>query len=112
MSEYQFLFTQAGDTEGSPFRMIFVLEDETNGFSYGASLIRGPIYIVDRNRASKFLQIKPAAFHIVSVDKFSSSSAVYQGIDRFPLGGVCSLEFDFQFQGARLSNRRNGVTLR
>ena len=105
MSKYQFLFTQAGDTEGSPFRMVFVLEDETNSFSYGAGLIRGPIYIVDRNRASKFLQIKLAAFHIVSVNKFSSSSTVYQGIDGFPLGGVCSLEFDFQFQGARLSNR-------
>ena len=112
MSEYQFLFTQAGDAEGSPFRMIFVSEDETNGFSYGAGLIRGPIYIVDRNRASKFLQIKLAAFCIVSVDKFSSSSTVYQGIDGFPLGGVRSLEFDFQFQGARLSNCRNGVTLR
>ena len=112
MSEYQFLITKAGDTEGSPFRMIFVLEDETNSFSYGAGLVRGPVYIVDRNWASKFLQIKLAAFCIVSVDKFSSSSAVYQGIDRFPLRGVRSLEFDFQFQGARLSNRQNGVTLR
>ena len=112
MSKYQFLFTQAGDTEGSPFRMILVLEDETKGFSYGASLVRGPVYIVDENWASKFLQIKPAAFCIVSVDKFSSSSAVYQGIDGFPFGGVHSLEFDFQFQGAGFSNRRNGVTLR
>ena len=91
--------------------MVFVSEDETNSFSYGASLIRGPVYIVDQNRASKFLQIKLAAFCIVSVNKFSSSSAVYQGIDGFPLGGVHSLKFDFQFQGARLSNRRNGVTL-
>ena len=55
MSEYQFLFTQAGDAEGSLFRMIFVSEDETNGFSYGAGLVRGPVYIVDQNRASKFL---------------------------------------------------------
>ena len=47
MSEYQFLFTQAGDAEGGPFRMIFVLEDESNSFSYGTSLVRGPIYIVD-----------------------------------------------------------------
>ena len=62
MSEYQFLFTQAGDAEGSPFRMVFVSEDETDGFSYGTSLIRGPIYIVDWNWASKFLQIEPAAF--------------------------------------------------
>ena len=104
MSKYQFLFTQAGDTEGSPFRIIFVLEDETNGFSYGAGLVRGPVYIVNQNQASKFLQIKLAAFCIVSVDKFSSSSAVYQGIDGFPFRGVHSLEFDFQFQGARFSN--------
>ena len=95
MSEYQFLFTQAGDTEGSLFRMVFVSEDETDSFSYGTGLIRGPIYIVDQNRASKFLQIKPAAFCIVSVDKFSSSSTVYQRIDGSPLGGVHSLEFDF-----------------
>ena len=42
--------------------ILTVLEDETNGFSYGAGLIRGPVYIVDQNQASKFLQIKPAAF--------------------------------------------------
>ena len=109
MSEYQF---QAGDAEGSPFRMVFVSEDETDSFSYGTSLIKGPVYIVDQNRASKFLQIELAAFCIVSVDKFSSSSAVYQRIDGFPLRGVCSLEFDFQFQGTGLSNHRNGVTPR
>ena len=34
VSEQEFLFTQIGDTEGGPLRMIFVTEKEANGFHY------------------------------------------------------------------------------
>ena len=34
VSEQEFLFTQIGDTEGGLLRMIFVMEEEANGFRY------------------------------------------------------------------------------
>ena len=34
VSKQEFLFSQIGDTEGGPLRMIFVTEKETDGFCY------------------------------------------------------------------------------
>ena len=87
MSEYQFLFTQAGDTEGGPFQVVFVPENETYSLSYGTGFIRRSIYVVDQNWASQFLQIEPATFGIISVDEISSRSTVHQRIVGFPFCG-------------------------
>src|SRR5271170_2928523 len=54
MSEYQFLFTQVGDAEDGPFRMIFVPENEANSFGYGTGFIRGAVYVVDWNWMGQF----------------------------------------------------------
>ena len=50
VSKYQFLFSQASDAEDSLFGMIFVLENETDSFSYRTRFIRRAIYVVDWNR--------------------------------------------------------------
>jgi hypothetical protein len=50
MSEDKFLLTQAGDSEQGAFRVVFVPQDEVDGFRDVPSLsVRGAIYIAHRD---------------------------------------------------------------
>ena len=52
MSKYKLLFSQASDTEGCLFGMIFVPEDETNSLGNGTCFVRESVYVIDWNWVS------------------------------------------------------------
>src|SRR5882724_1249068 len=62
----------AHDMEGGLFRVISILDHEVNNFSDVASIIEGPIYIVDRDGARETLGAQVLGSDIIDVNKLAS----------------------------------------
>ena len=95
MSQDELLFSEDGDCEQGPFRVVLVPKHEVYNFSNSPGFVRGTVDIEDRDGGGKFKEIEPRAFGIVAVNKFSSRSTVYQGINRLDISGIHCLKFDF-----------------
>jgi hypothetical protein len=57
--------------------MGLITEYEIYNFRYGSILIRGAIYIEDRDGFRKLEETEPRTFGVVSVYKVSGGTAVY-----------------------------------
>ena len=88
MSEDKLLSSEVSYCKSSPFRMIFVMEDEIDGFRNGSSLIRSTINIEDRYRMRQFKEIEMTPSRIVIVNQVTGSPTINQGVNQFGFQGV------------------------
>jgi hypothetical protein len=76
MSEDEFLLSEVRDRKGSPFRVIFVTENEVYCFRDRSGFIRSTVNIEDGNGSGEFQELETATPSIVVVDQFSGSTTV------------------------------------
>jgi len=70
----------AHDMEGGSFRVIYVLDHEVDDFSDVASIIEGPIYIVDRDGSKETLGVQILGSDIIDIDELAGGPQVDEGI--------------------------------
>jgi len=61
----------AHDMEGGSFRVISILDHEVNDFGDVASIIEGPIYVVDRDCLRETLGAQVLGSDIIDIDKLA-----------------------------------------
>src|SRR5882672_4111018 len=59
------------DVEGGPLQMIPILDHEVKDFSDVASIIEGPVHIVDRDGSRETLGVKVLGSDIVNINKLA-----------------------------------------
>jgi len=84
----------AHDMEGGSFQVISILDYEVDDFSDVASIIEGPIYIVDRDGSREKLGVQVLGSDIINVDEHAGGPQVDEGI--YQQWGVTAYGMDAQ----------------
>ena len=84
----------AHDMEGGSFRVISILDQEVDDFGDVASIIEGPIYIVDRDGSREMLGVQILGSDIINIDELASGPRVDEGI--YQQWGVTAYGMDVQ----------------
>ena len=74
--------------------MISILDHEVDDFSDVASIIEGPIYIVDRDGLREMLGVQVLGSDIINVDKLAGGPRVDEGV--YQQWGVTAYGMDVQ----------------